>query len=89
MRKHHNYSIRNYAKAGDTLENMIYGTGINSSFQRTTPSIDKVLRKIGKTLDRRFIKLNKESLSPACLEEENYTRNREVEILYNQLTKNK
>lgn len=55
LRKHHNYSIRNYAKAGDTLENMIYGTGINSSFQRTTPSIDKVLRKIGQIKPKVFL----------------------------------
>lgn len=28
LRKHHGYYLeKNYAKAGDTLENMIYGTG--------------------------------------------------------------
>ena len=55
LRKHHGYSITNYAKAGDTLENMIYGTGINGSFQRTTPTIDKVLRKIGKIKPKVFL----------------------------------
>ncbi len=55
LRNHHGYNITNYAKAGDTLENMIYGTGINGSFQRTTPSIDKVLRKIGQIKPKVFL----------------------------------
>lgn len=46
LRNHHGYYIKNYAKAGDTLENMIYGTGINDDFDGTTPSIYRVLRKI-------------------------------------------
>lgn len=37
LRYHHGYYIKNYAKAGDTLENMIYGTGINDDFNGTTP----------------------------------------------------
>jgi len=46
LRNHHGYYIKNYAKAGDTLENMIYGTGINGDFDGTTPSIYRVLKKI-------------------------------------------
>jgi len=55
LRNHHGYYIKNYAKAGDTLENMIYGTGINNDFQRTTPSIEKVLRKIGQLKPKLFL----------------------------------
>jgi len=55
LRMHHGYYIKNYARAGDTLENMIYGTGINRSFQRITPSIDKVLRKIGQMKPKVFL----------------------------------
>lgn len=33
LRKHHGYYLeKNYAKAGDTLENMIYGTGNQQQF---------------------------------------------------------
>ena len=55
LRNNHNYYIKNYAKAGDTLENMIYGTGINNDFQRTSPSIEKVLRKISQLQPRIFL----------------------------------
>ena len=48
LRYHHGYSIKNYAKAGDTLENMIYGTEINNEFERVSPSVYRVLRKIKK-----------------------------------------
>lgn len=48
-----------------------------------------VLRKTGKALNKRFEKLNKDSLYPSAIKEENYIRNRESEILYNQLSKNK
>lgn len=43
LRNHHGYSIRNFGKAGDTLENMIYGSKFNSSFKRTPPTIKRVL----------------------------------------------
>jgi lysophospholipase L1-like esterase len=46
LRSHYNYVIRNYAKAGDTLENMIYGTEIDSYFDRISPTIERVLKKI-------------------------------------------
>lgn len=55
LRNHHGYYIKNYAKAGDTLENMIYGTGIDNHFQRTSPSIEKVLRKIGQLKPKVFL----------------------------------
>ena len=38
--------IESFAKAGDTLENMIYGTGINRQFQRVNPTIELVLGRI-------------------------------------------
>jgi len=47
------------------------------------------LKKTGRKLDRKFKRLNKKSLYPACIEEENFLRNREIEILYDQLKKNK
>lgn len=47
LRSHHGYSIKNYGDAGDTLENMVYGTKFNKgSFKPTEPTIYKVLRKI-------------------------------------------
>jgi len=55
LRKHHGYYINNFSKAGDTLENMIYGTGYNKTFQRTVPSIDKVLRKVGQLRPKVFL----------------------------------
>jgi lysophospholipase L1-like esterase len=55
LRNHQGYYIKNYAKAGDTLENMIYGTGINDDFQRTSPSIEKVLRKLGQLKPKVFL----------------------------------
>lgn len=47
------------------------------------------LKKTGKSLNKRFEKLNKKSLHPGSIEEENFIRNREVDILYNSLTKKK
>lgn len=47
LRYYHGYYIDNSAKFGDTLENMIYGVGVDEDFNRTAPSINKVLRKIG------------------------------------------
>jgi hypothetical protein len=46
LRQHHGYDIDNYAQAGDTLENMIFGTGIDRRFQRTAPTIETVLRRV-------------------------------------------
>lgn len=47
LRNHYGYEIDSYAKAGDTLENMIYGTELNSRFHRPSPQIRKVLNRIG------------------------------------------
>ena len=55
LRNHHGYDIKNYAKAGDTLENMIYGIGYDNNFQRTTPSIRKVLKKVEKLKPNIFL----------------------------------
>lgn len=46
LRNNHGLVIENYAKAGDTLENMIYGTGINRQFQRVSPPIERVLQRL-------------------------------------------
>jgi lysophospholipase L1-like esterase len=50
-----NYDIENYAKAGDTLENMIFGTGINRRFERVSPQIDTVLKRIGQLQPKVFL----------------------------------
>lgn len=55
LRNYHDYAIDNYAKAGDTLENMIYGTGINKRFERVSPTIDKVLRRLGELKPKVFL----------------------------------
>src|SRR5262249_15992013 len=44
LRNNHDLVIEKHAKAGDTLENMVYGTGINKRFERVSPSIDIVLK---------------------------------------------
>lgn len=55
LRKHHDYYIKNYGNAGDTLENMIYGNGFNHNYQRTKPSIGKVLKELGKLKPKVFL----------------------------------
>ncbi len=56
LRNHHGYSIKNYGKAGDTLENMIYGTKFHTgSFQPADPTIFKVLRKIEQLKPKVFL----------------------------------
>ncbi len=55
LRYHHGYRIKNYAKAGDTLENMIYGTEIDRSFGRVSPTIERVLKKIEAMQPRIFL----------------------------------
>ena len=55
LQYYHGYRIDNYAKAGDTLENMIYGTGINDRFQPTSPTIESVLRRLGELQPRVFL----------------------------------
>ncbi|KJV05168.1 hypothetical protein VZ94_20215 [Methylocucumis oryzae] len=46
LRNLFDYDIENFAKAGDTLENMIYGTGITRHFQREVPQIYTILNRI-------------------------------------------
>ena len=56
LRKHHGYSIKNYSEAGDTLENMVYGTKYKrGSFETTEPTISKVLRKIEQLKPKIFL----------------------------------
>lgn len=49
------YEIENYAKAGDTLENMIFGTGVTKHFQREVPQIYTILRRIEQTKPKVFL----------------------------------
>jgi len=46
LRRFHRYRITNYARLGDTLENMIYGTRVNRRFERTMPQIKTVLARV-------------------------------------------
>ena len=46
LRGNHDYMINNYAKPGDTLENMIYGTDIINQFERVSPTIERVLERL-------------------------------------------
>ncbi len=55
LRKHYHYKIINYAHAGDTLENMIYGTRINNRFERVSPTIDRVLWRLGRIKPKVFL----------------------------------
>lgn len=56
LRSHHGYSIKNYGEAGDTLENMVYGTKYKTgSFQPIEPTIFKVLRKIEQLKPKVFL----------------------------------
>ncbi|NJK36308.1 MAG: hypothetical protein HC825_03740 [Oscillatoriales cyanobacterium RM1_1_9] len=47
LRQYYDYLIENYAQAGDTLENMIYGTRVNRDFEPVSPTIDRVLQRLG------------------------------------------
>jgi lysophospholipase L1-like esterase len=55
LRNNHGYSIKNYASAGDTLENMVYGTRIKTNFQAAEPTIVQVLRKISEIKPKVFL----------------------------------
>ncbi|AKH37749.1 MULTISPECIES: SGNH/GDSL hydrolase family protein [Nitrosomonas] len=55
LKNHYDYDIEHYAKAGDTLENMIFGTGINKHFQRVAPQIETVLRRIKEVQPKVFL----------------------------------
>lgn len=49
------YDIENFALAGDTLENMIFGTGIDDDFTRIPPTIDSVLACISNVQPKAFL----------------------------------
>lgn len=49
------YEIDNHAKAGDTLENMIYGTEIDRDFHRAVPEIDSILARIARYQPKVFL----------------------------------
>lgn len=55
LRNHYNYLIDNYAQAGDTLENMIYGSQINNRFERVPPTIDRVLMRLKQLQPKVFL----------------------------------
>ena len=55
LRRNHGYVIESLAQAGDTLENMIYGTQINKSFQPVTPTIVRVLDKLRRIKPKAFL----------------------------------
>jgi hypothetical protein len=55
LRNLFDYDIEKFAKAGDTLENMIYGTDINRQFQREVPQIHTIMRRIEQIKPRVFL----------------------------------
>lgn len=55
LRFYHRYKIDKYAKAGDTLENMIYGTRIDDRFNRVSPTINIVLERIKELKPKVFL----------------------------------
>lgn len=55
LRNLFDYDIESFAQAGDTLENMIYGTGITRDFQREEPQIRKVLLRIEQVKPKVFL----------------------------------
>jgi len=46
LKRDYPYEIFKVAEAGDTLENMVYGTKFGSNFSRSTPPIETTLRAI-------------------------------------------
>ncbi|PID93139.1 MAG: N-acetyl-beta-hexosaminidase [Bacteroidetes bacterium] len=83
------YDIRQYYIDGKLIlvdsENMDYHP---QSIQKQLTKLD-ALKSTGKKLDRRFKKMYKGSLYPALITEENYIRNREMEVLYHKLNRSK
>ncbi|MGF1493034.1 MAG: GDSL-type esterase/lipase family protein [Microcoleaceae cyanobacterium] len=55
LRNHYDYLIENYAKAGDTLENMVYGTRIDKKFNPVSPTIDQVLLRVQELQPKIFL----------------------------------
>lgn len=48
LRRLYGYEIERHGKAGDTLENMTYGTEINRRFQRRSPQLEEVVKSVQK-----------------------------------------
>lgn len=55
LQKYHNYDIECFAKAGDTLENMTYGTRINKDYSRYVPQFYKVKNRVEQKKPRVFL----------------------------------
>ncbi len=55
LRRNHGYVIESLADAGDTLENMIYGTEIDRNFKRVTPTIGRVLDRLRRFKPKAFL----------------------------------
>lgn len=55
LRSHYDYRIDNYASAGDTLENMVYGTAITRDHERAPATIRRVLRRVEQVKPRVFL----------------------------------
>lgn len=49
------YKIDNFAKAGDTLENMIYGCAVDDNYTPAADTIGRVLMRIGELKPRVFL----------------------------------
>lgn len=55
LRFFYRYKIDKYAKAGDTLENMIYGTRIDDKFNRVSPTIYRVVERVKELKPKVFL----------------------------------
>lgn len=55
LRRFHGYRIKNFATPGDTLENMIYGTQVNRNYERVSPQISVVLKRLKKDQPEVFL----------------------------------
>jgi hypothetical protein len=55
LKRRHNYNIYKVAEAGDSLENMSFGTKTNRNFSRRTPPLEETLRAITKYRPKVFL----------------------------------
>lgn len=55
LQKYHGYKIECFAKAGDTLENMTYGTRINRDYSRDIPQFYRVIKRVGEKKPKFFL----------------------------------
>jgi hypothetical protein len=49
------YNIKKYSRAGDTLENMVYGTEYNQNWNRKSPQIEETLQAVRRYKPRVFL----------------------------------